>query len=131
MADYDNTNRGAIWKNDNKEKETQPDFRGVLNVDGVDFNVSAWKRKPGASDGELREYDIESLSEDAKNKIAVLNFFSGNVMPILTEVIRLVQLGNQVDQGQLTRSLPEKYTVVQQAENVVESDNTDGEDSSK
>lgn len=82
-------------------------------------------------DGELREYDIESLSEDAKNKIAVLNFFSGNVMPILTEVIRLVQLGNQVDQGQLTRTLPEKYTVVQQAENVVESDNTDGEDSSK
>ena len=50
MADYDNTNRGAIWKNDNKEKETQPDFRGVLNVDGVDFNVSAWKRKPGASE---------------------------------------------------------------------------------
>jgi hypothetical protein len=50
MADYDNTNRGAIWKNDNKEKEKQPDFTGVLNVDGVDFNVSAWKRKPGASE---------------------------------------------------------------------------------
>jgi HAMP domain-containing protein len=37
-------------------------------------------------------------------------------MPLLTEIVRLVQLGNQVDQGQLTEKLPEKYEVVQQEE---------------
>lgn len=42
---YDNTNRGAIWKNDKKETERHPDFNGSLNVDGVEYFVSAWKHK--------------------------------------------------------------------------------------
>lgn len=49
MADFDNTNRGQIWKNDKKEKDTHPDFTGSLNVGGVEYWVSAWKRKEGAS----------------------------------------------------------------------------------
>jgi len=49
MAEHDNTNRGAIWKNDKKEKDTHPDFTGSLNVDGVEYWVSAWKRKEGAA----------------------------------------------------------------------------------
>lgn len=48
--EYDNTNRGSIWKNDKKETDTHPDFTGSLNVDGVEYWVSAWKRKPDASD---------------------------------------------------------------------------------
>lgn len=49
MADYDNTNRGSIFKNDKKEKETQPDFTGKLNVDGVDYFIDGWRyaEKPG------------------------------------------------------------------------------------
>jgi hypothetical protein len=50
MADYDNTNRGSIWKNDKKETENHPDFTGSLNVNGQEFWVSAWKRKPDASE---------------------------------------------------------------------------------
>lgn len=46
---YDNTNRGSIWKNDDKTEDTHPDFRGSLNVDGVEYWVSAWKRKEGAN----------------------------------------------------------------------------------
>lgn len=49
MTQYDNTNRGQVWGNDKKEKDTQPDFTGSLNVNGVDFWVSAWKRKPDAN----------------------------------------------------------------------------------
>lgn len=43
--EYDNNNRGSIWKNDKKETEKHPDFTGSLNVNGVDFWVSAWKRR--------------------------------------------------------------------------------------
>lgn len=39
---YDNTNRGALFKNERKEKETQPDYTGSLNVDGVEFFLDAW-----------------------------------------------------------------------------------------
>ena len=49
MTQYDNTNRGSIWKNDKKETEKHPDFTGSLNVDGVEYWVSAWKRKPDAN----------------------------------------------------------------------------------
>ena len=49
MTDFDNTNRGSIWKNDKKETEKHPDFTGSLNVNGVEFWVSAWKRKADAN----------------------------------------------------------------------------------
>lgn len=50
MADYDNTNRGAIWGNeDRREGKNDPHYKGSLNVNGVEYWVSAWKRKEGAS----------------------------------------------------------------------------------
>ena len=84
-------------------------------------------------DGEAREDEVDSLSKEAVNRLNVLNFHSNSIMPLLTEIVRLVQLGNQVDQSQLTNLLPEKYTVVQQAEDAIESDteNTNGAGSSK
>lgn len=39
---YDNTNRGAIFKNDNKTSENHPDYRGKINVDGIDKEISLW-----------------------------------------------------------------------------------------
>lgn len=49
MSDYENNNRGAIWGNDKKVKDTQPDFTGSILVDGKDYFISGWKRKAGAS----------------------------------------------------------------------------------
>jgi hypothetical protein len=42
VSDFDNTNRGALFKNDRKEKDTHPDYRGALNVGGVDHWLDAW-----------------------------------------------------------------------------------------
>lgn len=51
MSNFDNRNRGSIWKNDKKREGKQdPDFTGSLNVEGVEYWVSAWKRKEGAAD---------------------------------------------------------------------------------
>ena len=49
MSEYNNDNRGAIWGNDKKVKDTQPDFTGSIIVDGKDYFVSGWKRKADAS----------------------------------------------------------------------------------
>ena len=39
---YDNTNRWTLNKNDRKEKETHPDYKGKLNIDGVDYWLDGW-----------------------------------------------------------------------------------------
>ena len=46
---YDNTNRGQFWKNDKKLTETHPDWKGSINVEGVEYWLSAWNRKPDAN----------------------------------------------------------------------------------
>lgn len=42
MTEYDNTNSGALFRNDKKETENHPDYRGSLNVGGTDMWISAW-----------------------------------------------------------------------------------------
>jgi hypothetical protein len=52
VSDYDNTNRGAIWPNDRmREGKKDPEFTGSLDVEGVEYWVSAWRRKPDAKPG--------------------------------------------------------------------------------
>ncbi len=42
MSDFDNTNSGALFKNDKEGNESRPDYKGSINVDGVDFWISSW-----------------------------------------------------------------------------------------
>jgi hypothetical protein len=39
---YDNSNAGALFKNSEKENENHPDYRGSINVAGVEFWISGW-----------------------------------------------------------------------------------------
>ena len=45
MSNYDNTNRGVLFKNDRKEKDTQPNMKGSINVEGVEYWVIAWTKE--------------------------------------------------------------------------------------
>lgn len=46
---FDESNRGAIWKNEKKETDKHPDFTGSINVDGHDYWLNGWRRPPDAS----------------------------------------------------------------------------------
>lgn len=42
-------NTGAIFKNDNKTAENQPDYRGKMMVDGQHWEISLWIRESQAT----------------------------------------------------------------------------------
>jgi hypothetical protein len=42
ISTFDNTNRGALFKDDKKAKDTDRDYSGSINVDGVEYWVSGW-----------------------------------------------------------------------------------------
>lgn len=48
---YDNTNSGALFKNEKDGVETRPDYKGQINVNGTDFWLSAWLKK--SKDGKV------------------------------------------------------------------------------
>lgn len=49
--EFDNTNRGSLFKNDKKAKDTDPDMSGSINVNGVEFWISGWKKTSKAGTG--------------------------------------------------------------------------------
>ena len=71
--------------------------------------------------GEQREYDTSAFSEACTQKVAQLQFADNTILPILSEVMRLVRLGRAVDSNELETLLPKEYTVIAD-ENEVESD---------
>tara|TARA_R110002012_G_scaffold272981_2_gene458784 strand:+ start:11607 stop:11897 length:291 start_codon:yes stop_codon:yes gene_type:complete len=82
-------------------------------------------------DNEQREYPLDILSQDALNKIAAMQFDANTVMPILSEMIRLAQLGQKVDQGELSNMLPKSgYTIAEQPEAAVEAGSEEPEEES-
>lgn len=48
MSQYDDTNRGALFKNTKKESDTHPDYTGTINVDGTEYWLSSWIKKSKA-----------------------------------------------------------------------------------
>jgi hypothetical protein len=48
---YDNTNRGALFKNDKQGNDARPDYTGKINIEGDEYFLSAWlkKAKSGAT----------------------------------------------------------------------------------
>lgn len=59
---YDQTNRGALFRNDDKQSETHPDYKGKLNVDGVEFFLDAWLKTAASG------VKFMSVSVKRKNK---------------------------------------------------------------
>lgn len=67
MTDYDPNMRGAIWPNKKKTEDWHCDFEGNAMVNGQEFFVNAYKKKPDAKE------NAPSLSFTFKPKQAPQN----------------------------------------------------------
>lgn len=50
MSKYDDTNRGALFTNKRREKDSHPTFTGRINVEGRDYWLSAWGKTSKAGE---------------------------------------------------------------------------------
>lgn len=53
---------GVLFKNDKKEKETQPDFNGKIAIGGQEYRLAAWVNVY-EKNGEKRKYFSIKASE--------------------------------------------------------------------
>lgn len=70
MTDFDNTNRGVLFKNDRKvEGDKKPEYTGSLNVDGVEFFLDAWL-KAGKSGVKFMSVSVKRKDKQATQAAA-------------------------------------------------------------
>ena len=46
--EYDNTNRGTLFKAKEKKSEKSPDYTGTININGVEMRLSGWLKESKA-----------------------------------------------------------------------------------
>ena len=69
--EYDNTNRGTLYRNENKQEEKHPDYSGSINVGGKDYWLSGWikeSKKDGKKFFSLSVKPKDSVKQKPKAK---------------------------------------------------------------
>jgi hypothetical protein len=63
MSDYEN--KGVLFKNDRKEKETQPDYTGKITLGGKEKRLAAWLKD--GQRGKFMSLQVSDFQEQAQS----------------------------------------------------------------
>ena len=58
--EYDNTNSGVMFFNNQEGNSKRPSLRGTLNVEGKEYNISGWKKESKKDGKPFLSLKIES-----------------------------------------------------------------------
>lgn len=67
---YDNTNRGVLFKNDPQGNPKRPQYRGSLNVGGTEYNLSAWIKESKKTGDKFLSLSVEAKKDAPKRASA-------------------------------------------------------------
>ena len=62
MAEFDNSNRGVLFKNEKKTQENHPAYTGNINIEGTDYWLSGWI-KEGKNGGKFFSLSVRPKQE--------------------------------------------------------------------
>ncbi len=65
---YDNNLTGVLFKNDRKEKETHPDYKGSCEVGGTEYWIAGWIKD--GNKGKFMSLKLTAKDEAPKAKEA-------------------------------------------------------------
>ena len=71
MAQYDNTNTFALFKNDQGDNHKRPNYTGNLNVDGIEFRISGWVREGANGKFISGQVQLKEAKGETRSKPAV------------------------------------------------------------
>jgi len=71
MTEFDNTNRGALFRNDDKDGDNDRDYSGTPNVEGVEYWLSGWVK--------ISKKGTKFLSLSAKPKVERTSSRGGSI----------------------------------------------------
>jgi hypothetical protein len=66
----DRNNSGVLFKNDRKEQDKHPDYKGHATLDGVDYYVSSWVRTSKKDGGKFMSLAFSPKGEQKAKAIS-------------------------------------------------------------
>lgn len=96
MTEYDNTNRGVLFRNGRKERDTHPGYNGSINIDGREYWLNAW------------------LKEGQKGKFFSLAVKPKDEQPRREPTIRERAQAKVYSPDRITTGLPPKQSIIPQ-----------------
>ena len=70
MSQYDNTNRGVLFKNDKQGNENRPDYKGSIDIRGEEFWLSAWIKTSTKDGSKFMSLSVEPKQKKVQDAVA-------------------------------------------------------------
>ena len=65
---FDNTDRGVLYRNENKTSDNHPDYSGSVNVSGTDYWLSGWVKESSKDGKKFFSLSVKPKNDKPVNK---------------------------------------------------------------